>query len=255
MDFKKIIFSLLPKVWLSRMFGLLVALKPPAAINRFIIEWFAKKYCVNLHEAAGSLDDFDSLSAFFVRDLKPGVRPIGRGVVSPVDGVLRSAGEIGAEIEQVKGKTYRVAELLDDPPLAESLLGGQYSNLYLSPRDYHHVHSPFSGALVQVRRLAGALWPVNDWAVNAVDNLFVRNARVIFVFETGHGAAVLVMVGAYNVGDMRIQAESEPLPRGVEKGARIGTFMLGSSVVLLLPKGFPPLTVPPDSAVLYGQSL
>lgn len=254
-DLKKIIFALLPKVWLSAAFGFLTRIQLPKLLNTRIICWFAETYGVNLSEASKPPGEYRSLSDFFVRDLKEGLRPIGEGIVSPVDGTLRDLGPLGLEISQVKGRDYSLAEFIGDAGLAQQLVGGQYANLYLSPKDYHHVHSPFNASLVQVRSIPGTLWPVNDWAIGAVDKLFLRNSRIVFVFQAEFGSAVLVMVGAYNVGDMRI-VDVEGIPRMVGKGSKIGTFMLGSSVVLLLPPGAPRLSPrSQDSPAFLGQSL
>jgi phosphatidylserine decarboxylase len=133
--------------------------------------------------------------------------------------------------------------------LAQKCQNGSFINLYLSPRDYHHVHAPCSMRIIRRVHIPGALWPVNNWALSRVPLLFQKNERVVLEFESEFGAGALVMVGALNVGSMRLEFDNlstnHPLswtrsvetvsyspPVAIEVGARLGSFLLGSSVLV-----------------------
>lgn len=256
MPIKKAIFTLLPKSYCSHFFGKLAALKFPQPLMRLVIISFAKLYQVNLEEIEGKISDYPSLASFFVRNLKQNARPIGDNIVSPVDGQLRAAGKTGERLEQIKGIDYDLARFLGSDKLAREMREGFYANYYLSPRDYHHVHAPLDGKLVEVRHIPGTLWPVSGWAIQNVSDLFIKNARTRFVFEGACGRFVLMMVGAFNVGDIRVSARLSNLPIQVVKGERIGTFNLGSSVVVLFPPAFEQKQFKvAGAAVKYGETI
>ena len=258
----KIMYALLrclPRNLLSHVTGRLASCPLPQPVRNSLIHWFCRRYRVKTEEAARPVAEYRSLKAFFIRDLKPGVRPLGEGLVSPVDGRLSQAGVIEqGTLVQVKGKEYDVQSLLADPVLAERFANGFYLTFYLAPGDYHHIHAPAAGVITGASLVPGDLWPVNDWSVSHIDRLFCRNERVISVLDTeDYGTIAVVKVGATNVGSVRlayapltgnqapwlfrsgkavVRQEFEP-PIRVEKGERIGTFELGSTVLLLLEPG------------------
>lgn len=240
-----------PKNHLSRLVGKLVHLRLPPPLGPLSVRIFADAYKIDLASASKRIGEYRSIGELFVRDLKEGARPIAPdGVRSPVDGKLRGCGPIEkGEIPQIKGKSYTVAGLLRDPQLAEIYTAGSYFNFYLAPPDYHHIHAPVSGRISAVRHIPGKLWPVNDWSIRNIDGLFTVNERVSVRIDTPVGPFTVVMVGATNVGEIslsfdpgfemtRIERHKAYDPElAVEAGARIGTFHMGSSVVLLCPPG------------------
>jgi len=240
-------------------------------INRL----FARLVGVDLSESAQPPENYPSLSAFFTRDLKAGARPLGEGVLSPADGRLVIAGTIAAStLIQAKGRDYRVEDLLAGYADVGSFLNGYYLTIYLSPKDYHHVHSPVNGQLVQSCHVPGMLWPVNVWSVNNIANLFCVNERVISLIRTSAGTVAVVMVGATNVGSISVayddfrsndrffrgnrspQWRSYPSEPGVKAGDRLGTFHLGSTVIVVFPAGvFIPSAACVPGPIRYGCSL
>jgi phosphatidylserine decarboxylase len=242
-----------PKNHLSRFMGRLVHARLPKPLARRLVRWFASTYQIDVDAAGQELHHYPSIGHFFTRDLREGLRPIEGDFVSPVDGVLRNYGAVsGGRLEQIKGKTYTVARFLGDPELARRYENGAFFNLYLSPQDYHHVHAPVSGKVVRSVHIPGRLWPVNDWSLANVDELFSINERVVTYIESPLGLVAAVMIGATNVGKISvvydtfisnaagttktIVREYEP---GIDiaAGARLGTFHMGSSVVMLLEPG------------------
>jgi len=226
---------------LSQRVGRLAETELPRPVLDAMLNAWVKTYDVDMAEAELPLSAFPTLDAFFTRRLKPGLRPIDPRpdrLVSCADSVLKRFGVIDPRnrIPEVKGRTYGVAELLGDAaPLfdLDALAGGTYGVYYLSPRDYHRVHSPCDATLTEIVPVAGAYYPVNALAVRKVERLFARNIRTVFVLDTEHGRLALVMVGATNVG--RITASREPGER-LSRGDELGIFHLGSTVVLLTPR-------------------
>jgi len=186
-------------------------------------------------------DAYPTLNAFFTRRLRPGLRPIEADptrLPSPADAVLTAFGPIDARgrIPEIKGRSYAVADLLAGAMDATPFIGGQHAVLYLSPRDYHRVHSPVDGALVAATPIGGRTYPVNARGVRAIEGLFATNKRVVFDLDSpGFGRVALVMVGATNVGRITVSAPVGPIARGDE----LGVFNLGSTVVLLAPASHP----------------
>lgn len=235
------------------MVGRLVHLPLPKPLARRLVGWFAKTYAIDTDAAGQPLHDYPSIGHFFVRDLRVGLRPIEGDFVSPVDGVLRSFGVIeNGRLEQIKGKSYSVARFLGDEEQAARYEHGAFFNLYLSPQDYHHVHSPAGGSIVRSVHIPGKLWPVNDWSLANIDELFSINERVVTCIESALGLLAVVMIGATNVGKISVVYDSfisnsaaanrtairsydPPIP--IAAGARLGTFHMGSSVVVLVEPG------------------
>ena len=148
-----------------------------------------------------------------------------------------------------------MSELLKDAAETQKFHGGYFVNLYLSPKDYHRIHSPVSGTIRKMTHIPGALWPVNDWSIKAIPDLFTVNERVVTYITTPHGEAAVVMVGATNVGKMTLSyhdlvTNQEPWKRSeinstefkdtksISAGDQLGVFHLASSVVVLLDASF-----------------
>jgi len=265
----------LPKSYLSWLVGHAARLPLPRPLARLSVSLFAQAYSIDPNLATRPLESFRSIGDFFTRDLRPELRPIGEGVVCPVDGTLRSCEALASsgEVTQVKGKTFTVSELLADEVLARRCSSGQIWNFYLSPQDDHHIHAPVDGRVVRTIHVPGKLWPVNDWALNSIDKLFAVNERVISVIESDVGLVAVVMVGATNVGRIKlayadlttnrtpwkrkrttvIEHQNEQL---VRRGEKLGTFMMGSSVLLVSERPLvDPLSASFPSKVSYGTPL
>lgn len=239
-----------PKNRLSRAVGRLVHARLPRPVARWLVHWFARTYAIDVAAAGKDLHEYPSIGHFFIRDLREGLRPIESDFVSPVDGVLRNYGAVeNGRIEQVKGKSYAVAKFLGSDDFAARFERGTFFNMYLSPQDYHHVHSPVGGKIVRSVHIPGKLWPVNDWSLANVNELFSINERVVTYVECALGLLAVVMIGATNVGKISVVydtfiSNSANTNRTVVRnydpgidiaaGDRLGTFHMGSSVVILL---------------------
>ena len=247
------LLSVVPKNTGARWIGMGARLRLPRFAHRMLLRWFVRKYAVDLSESEGSIEDFDSLGNFFIRHLKPGMRPIDdtEGIlVSPVDGKAHTFGRIeNGMFLQADGRPASVAELVGEEHAAR-FEGGDFAVLYLAPPDYHRVHAPVSATVTALDYKAGTLWPVFAAATRKVDELFGRNERLVFHLDTEAGRIAYVMVGAFGVGrignvfDEQItntgkkvhSQQLEPAP-SVERGGEMGRFELGSTVILLTEPG------------------
>ena len=251
--------KLLPRLALTALVFHLARIRT-TGIKNFFIRQFVSIYKVDVEEVKQSVpDDFATFNDFFIRELVAGARPIdaaSESIVSPADGTVSAAGKIDRDrIFQAKGLHYTLTDLLaTDIDDATRFVDGAFATIYLSPSDYHRVHSPVSGELVAARYVPGDLFSVNEATVSYLPNLFTRNERLICHLETGNGPVVVILVGALNVGSIntRWSGDLRPRKKGVvddidiatkgestqlEKGDLIGWFNMGSTVIVLLPPG------------------
>jgi len=198
--------------------------------------------------------DYKTFNDFFTRALKPGARPLASSTwVCPVDGAISQCGRIEKDqIFQAKGHVYSTRALVGgDAQLAALFDDGHFATLYLSPRDYHRIHMPIAGKLKRMVHVPGDLFSVNPTTARGVPGLFARNERVVCEFETVHGPMVMVLVGATIVGSMATVWHGQvnpPRPGTVREwryesqdiqlaqGQEMGRFLLGSTVVMLMPQ-------------------
>jgi phosphatidylserine decarboxylase len=264
----------LPLSYLSWCLGMLANLPLPQPLARWSIQIFSRVYGIDASTATLPVSQFRSIGEFFTRDIKPEERPCGEGFLCPVDGMLRQHYTLspGVSIPQVKGREYTLEALLGEDELTSRLRSGVLWNLYLSPADAHHIFAPAAGQVVKTIHIPGKLWPVNDWALHSVDALFAVNERVVTFIETGAGLVAVVMIGATNVGRIALrymefetnlrpwQAKSirtfEHAGISVKAGQKLGTFKMGSSVIVVAENHRPSAagaTFP--RRVQYGESL
>ena len=255
----------LPQAALSRSFGRLADVRLPRAVRATVLGTFARAVGIDVTEAERPLTDYASLNRFFVRRLRPGVRrwpDEPTEAASPVDGVIGRFGQIRNDtLVQAKGREYTATALLADAGESRAFEGGSFLTIYLSPRHYHRIHAPISGAIGAARHVPGALFPVNAPAVMHVDALFPRNERLVCTIDGAFGRVAVAAIGAYNVG--RISAAFDEQWNGgplgwvtnrsavgeadarrytpalpIERGEEIMAFHLGSTVVLLFDRQY-----------------
>lgn len=250
---------LIPQLPLTRLAGWLAERKW-GVVTHLFIKLFAKKYQVNLTEATKTeAADYSSFNEFFIRPLKENARPINQdsnALCLPADGKVSEAGNIEQNrLLQAKGHHFTLETLLaNDLDLAAKFQDGQFITTYLSPRDYHRVHMPCDGTLRKMIYVPGDLFSVNPFLAEHVPNLFARNERVICEFETEFGPMVQILVGATITASMSTVwagvinppranevVSYEYLTEGatavsLKKGAEMGAFRLGSTVINLFPK-------------------
>lgn len=259
MDSHHIALSLLPKNFMSYVLGMLVRLRWPTLMARWLNAGFARLFKLDLSEAEFPLAHYATIEEVFTRRLKPGVRQWHTGLSSPADGyVVRSdAVEDGETAIQIKGFSYSLRTLVHGPTAQGSRAGfvpAWYTTVYLAPHNYHRVHTPVAATLTAIRYIPGRLWPVNARFTRLVPQLLCQNERMVFDLQTASGGKLsVVMVGAFNVGRMETPFAPElttntfrrQLPGAggsprekicsmpLALAAELGTFMLGSTVVVI----------------------
>jgi phosphatidylserine decarboxylase len=169
-----------------------------------LIEWFVKRYQVNMSEAANpDLSSYATFNEFFTRPLKAGARPLAQAdYICPVDGAISQFGRIEKDqIFQAKGHAYTTTALVGgDAALAAQFEEGEFATIYLSPKDYHRIHMPIAGTLTRMMYVPGDLFSVNPTTARGVPGLFARNERVVCVFDTAQGPAGAGAGGCHHCG-------------------------------------------------------
>ena len=255
---------LVPQHLLSRAIGLLAESHWPP-IKNGLIDFFLKRYGIDMSIAEQEDPHaFACFNDFFTRALKPGMRPIAeQGIACPADGAISQLGPIrDDQIFQAKGHYYSLSQLLGgDESMAAQFRNGHFATVYLSPKDYHRVHMPYTGTLKKMIHVPGKLFSVNTLTAQQVPGLFARNERVVCLFETDIGPMVVILVGAMIVASIETVWEGLVTPykptvkhfdyqTGREeiqlpKGAEMGRFKLGSTAIILFA----------EAKVEWGQAL
>ncbi|EMO90776.1 phosphatidylserine decarboxylase [Leptospira noguchii str. 2001034031] len=275
-DFYLLILSIVPKNLLSRLFGLLASSRLPRFILIPILKAFARAYKINVDEAELEIQEYNSLNEFFTRALKAEARIIDSAddeMVSPVDAKITGYGDINQRIIiQAKGVDYNLKELIGGSKYLEDFTNGKYITFYLSPQDYHRIHSPAYGKILGYYYEPGKLFPVNELAVFGIRGLFPKNERLITYLQTEYGKVAVIKVGASNVGRIRVTYDNKIVTNTlirttrtveykevsimIDKGAELGRFEMGSTVILLMEKDtfqFNSLAV--NEKITYGTTI
>ena len=234
---------------LSRLVGWLSERRIPRPLRAPVFRCYARLYRVDLDELRLGLAEHASLGAFFVRRLVDGARPFPTGderervLPSPADGRMQAIGLIEkGSLLQAKGRPYSVAELLSGLSNDVELEGACAWTIYLSPRDYHRVHAPVDARLTAVRWVPGGRLSVDPKVLAKRDRVFATNERAVLRLDTARGPYFLVMVGALNVGRIRVVGVAPGTKvdggeRAFAMGDELARFELGSTVVLIAPPG------------------
>jgi phosphatidylserine decarboxylase len=264
----------LPQHALSRLILRATRIRTPWFKN-LLVRGFLELFSIDMRDAVQS-DPFayGSFNEFFTRALKPGTRAVAsdpHAIACPVDGTISEAGEIdGDALIQAKARYYTLMELLAAQGWAKNFAGGSFATIYLAPYNYHRVHMPVRGNLVETVYVPGRLFSVNAVTASRVPRLFARNERVLTLFDTAFGQDAVVLVGALNVGSMATVWAGDITPAArrritrlpaqqvvLDKGEELGRFNMGSTVILLFQKDRARISadVRAGTLVKLGQSL
>jgi len=255
MSFNLFLQYLLPKAILSRLMAKIANCRVPLVKN-FIIKQYCRFYRIDLSEALeSSYSNYITFNDFFTRALKTDSRPIvnDKGtIISPVDGKIWQIGEVSTNRINAKGKSFTLEQLLADNKDASQFCDANFAVLYLAPYNYHRIHMPIDGKLRSMRYVPGKLFSVNPNIVNHIPDVFAKNERVISMFDTSLGQIAVIFVGAIFVGSIETKWAGLVTPHSQRnltnwnyseqniifgRGMEIGSFKLGSTVILLFPKG------------------
>ncbi len=246
-------YLIAPTGFISRVFGYLTLIPFPKKVLENIISWYIAKFEIDSSEFVEPKDGFKNFNQFFTRKMKDGVHSIdndnGKNLVSPVDGRIDQYGKIeGTTIIQAKGVNYRLNDLLPSEK-ANEFVNGSFMTIYLSPADYHRIHSPIKGKITGFFNIPGRLLTVQDYMVKGYQGLFNINERIFTFIDTGKGSAAVCKVGATNVGKISLSYHNTRTNKtfrrkkevifkqddqiNIEAGGEVGVFNLGSTVILL----------------------
>ena len=265
---------LLPHHALSRRVLWATRVRAPWFKNA-LIRGFLGLFAVEMHEASQADPyGYASFNDFFTRALREGTRPIAAAadqIACPVDGRVSECGPIrGDSLLQAKGRRYALADLLAGQSWAGRFENGSFATIYLAPFNYHRIHMPLDGRLLDTVYVPGRLFSVNEATAASVPRLFARNERVLTLFEGECGAFALVLVGALNVGSIATVWAGDITPAArrsvtrlgspqlfLRKGAELGRFNMGSTVIVLFEPGRAVLDagIAPGSVVRMGEPL
>ena len=223
--------------------------------KNLLIGRFLCMYDVDMGDALEEdAQSYPSFNEFFTRPLKPDRRPLDpvpARITSPVDGRISECGAIrDGQLLQAKGREYSLGELLAGQPWAQQFYGGTFCTLYLAPNDYHRIHMPARGDLRATVHVPGRLFSVNAATARHVPNLFARNERLLVLFDSPEGSFCVILVGALNVGSLSTVWAGDITPADprrvhvmphtsvhLDRGAEMGRFNMGSTVILLFEPG------------------
>ena len=239
-------------------------------IKKLSLDIYLSLHEVNMNEASESNPyAYKNLNAFFTRALKQDARPLAPGdntLLCPVDGTVSQAQAIeDGRVFQAKKHNYSLLELVGGlEHLAKPFENGKFATLYLSPRDYHRIHMPLAGKLTDTVYVPGRLFSVAPHTVNTVPRLFARNERLVCKFDTDSGPMIMILVGAINVSAIDtvwsgpvtppsknkiIHTAYESVDIQLAKGAEMGRFNLGSTVIMLMGEN-----VELDTSIVAGNT-
>lgn len=264
-----------PQHLLSRVVGFFANCKQPWFKNAFIT-WFIRHYSVDMNIALQpDSTQYPTFNSFFTRYLKATARPLNgdhNTIISPCDGTLCQLGPLqNGRLIQAKNFDYSVLELMGCTNTASLFAQGSFMTIYLAPKDYHRVHMPLAGRLLKMIYIPGALFSVNTETADNIPRLFTRNERVICLFETHSGPMAVVFVGAMIVASISTVWSENITPNGSKtirtwdyqdqniqfnRGAEIGHFKLGSTVIVLFPNNqLANSAVRMNNSVQFGQKI
>lgn len=248
-----------PQRALSEVIGWGARRSLPRPLRRSVLQSFANRFGIDVSEAEKPLEEYDGLQEFFTRRLRSGLRPVDQApgvVVSSADGTVVEQGVVTAgKLIAAKESVFSLEDLLTDSEAAARLEGGAYLVAYLSPRDYHRVHSPVAGNVVGWHHVPGKLFPVNDRSVTREPGLFGINERFVTIIEGDLGLCAVVMVAAVGVGHVTASYDPEVAthaggfstgnvrhrrfesPVRIERGGELGIFHLGSTSIVVFEPG------------------
>jgi phosphatidylserine decarboxylase len=261
--------------WISRIFqqeelNFLLTNRIPRRLLTQFVGWFSQieqplvrdvsigvwRFFSGLDLSEARTTQFRSMHDCFIRELKPGARPIDPDpavLVSPCDAIVGASGKVnGTELFQIKGFPYRLEDLLGDGDLVDAHRNGRYVTLRLTSSMYHRFHAPHDCRVEQVTYISGDTWNVNPIALKRIEKLFCKNERALLrtrLAASGH-IVTLVPVAAVLVASIRLHFLDVLLSlkhRGpnvfacdapFRKGDEMGWFQHGSTIIVFAPDGF-----------------
>lgn len=251
-DLNFLLTNRIPRIAVTRVMGWFSRIQSPLLCRISIAVW---KLFTDIDLSDAREQRFDSLHACFVRQLRPGTRPIAEDpgvMVSPCDGILGAHGHIReGQLFQAKGYPYSIDDLFSQSSIPDAWRNGVFATLRITSAMYHRFHAPHDGVMTRVDYIAGDTWNVNPIALRRVEKLFCKNERAVVQLELAQSglAVALVPVAAILVAGIRLHGIDTLLHqrwRGrtrfdcrvdLRKGDEMGWFEHGSTIIMLAPPG------------------
>tara|TARA_B100000586_G_scaffold95369_1_gene68055 strand:+ start:83 stop:481 length:399 start_codon:yes stop_codon:yes gene_type:complete len=99
---------------------------------------------------------------------------------------------------------------------------------------------PLDGRLKNSELIPGKIFSVNQDSVKKIPNLYIKNQRLVNVFNNQISPFILILVAALNVSSIttawQSKLENNEKLIMLSKGEEMGQFNLGSTVLLLFPE-------------------
>ncbi|GGG27039.1 phosphatidylserine decarboxylase proenzyme [Lysinibacillus alkalisoli] len=225
-------------------------------VSQYLINGYTKVYDINLQEVSKNRQQFSSLHDFFIRELKREARPIANThnvLVSPVDAKIEAFGDITPnQTFIVKGKPYQLVDLLGQQKRADDYQDGQYIVFYLSPADYHRMHSPVDAKVMRQYVLGNGSYPVNQVGLTYGKKPLSHNYRMITQLKNDNITCEFIKVGATFVNSIVLTNTTDTW----HKGEEVGYFSFGSTVIMLFKKAEIQFTenVVPSAKIKMGEA-
>ncbi|KAI2638394.1 putative phosphatidylserine decarboxylase [Xylaria nigripes] len=200
-----------------------------------------------------------TFNQFFARYAKPGYRPIAdignsEILVSPADSTFKGQWTVDSDsMVDIKGLTWSISELLKDSKYKDEFKGGIFTHSFLATNDYHRMHAPAAGKVLEVKLIQGqvfldvslngegGLLPTKHIEkpipVDAPNILTMPNKpgyqfcqmRALFVLETEVGLVAVLPIGMAQVSSVIPTAE---VGRTLNKGEELAYFQFGGSDIV-----------------------
>lgn len=233
----------------------------------------------NMHEYIRPRGGWRSYNDMFARLCKPGTRPVAAitdptVIVSPADSVFCGQWEIREDSQvTVKGLHWKINELLEGSPYAGRFKGGCFAHMFLNTFDYHRLHAPVGGTVMEARNIQGSVYmnvtsvPVEGSAsgthklvatrefklVDQTGYQFVQT-RGLIIIDSPVGLVAVLPIGMGPVSSVVITAEAG---RTLRKGEEIAYFQFGGSDIVMVfeAKSNVSFTAQPDVHYRYGTKV
>ncbi|MFN3242241.1 MAG: archaetidylserine decarboxylase [Planctomycetota bacterium] len=253
-DLNFLLTNRIPRRLSTRLMGWFSKIPTGPLTRLSIATW--KLFAPDLDLSEAKKARFRSLHDCFIRELKPGMRPVDPRpeiLTSPCDALVGAHGRVeGTRVFQAKGFPYSIQDLLGDDQLVERYRDGVFVTLRLKSSFYHRFHAPCAGALKRVVYISGDTWNVNPIALKRVENLFCKNERAVLDLELPEQDqhVAIVAVAAILVASIKLHCLGPTLDlqyRGpnllpcdavFDKGDELGYFQHGSTLIVFGSQGF-----------------
>ncbi|KAL3456735.1 phosphatidylserine decarboxylase-domain-containing protein [Aspergillus heterothallicus] len=228
-----------------------------AAIGEFMdtpvsaseLHTFHQTLSYNLRDYIEPRGGWRTFNEFFARRVKPGRRPItaigdNSVLTSPADFEFMDSHRVSPESTiSTKGLTWALAQMFENSVYGDRFAGGVWMHGFLDVDDYHRVHAPVAGVVVEARIVPGTNYMLVEAAPSlgedGVGELCIPNetgyqfcqSRGLVILDTGGGLVAVLPVGMAVVSSVVLTVEVGAV---LHKGEEIGYFQFGGSDVVLV---------------------